>query len=162
MTSVHYNLDYLQQVFQGNDAMVRRILDLFEEQVPGYLTEMEDRWRQGEWRKLHPLAHKARSSISMLGMASLLEDILRIEDTSRNGVDPGDIGERLVSARRALDLGLEALRRDRGQVQGGGVGLPAAPRAISSLCSITPRLLVTASALQRSRITASGFSGRGC
>ena len=113
MTSVHYNLDYLQQVFQGNDAMVRRILDLFEEQVPGYLTEMEDRWRQGEWRKLHPLAHKARSSISMLGMASLLEDILRIEDTSRNGVDPGDIGERLVSARRALDLGLEALRRDR-------------------------------------------------
>ena len=85
MSSVHYNLDYLQQVFQGNDAMVRRILDLFEEQVPGYLTEMEDRWRQGEWRKLHPMAHKARSSISMLGMTSLLEDIVHIEHTSRSG-----------------------------------------------------------------------------
>ena len=113
MSSVHYNLDYLQQVFQGNDAMVRRILDLFEEQVPGYLAEMEERWQRGEWRKLHPLAHKARSSISMLGMAPLLEDILCIEQVSRSGVDPGDIGERLVSARRALDLGLVALRRDR-------------------------------------------------
>jgi len=122
MSSVHYNLDYLQQVFQGNDAMVRRILDLFEEQVPGYLTEMEDRWRQGEWRKLHPLAHKARSSISMLGMASLLEDILHIEHTSRSGVDPGDIGERLVSARTALDLGLEALRRDRSAQEDPGNG----------------------------------------
>ena len=114
MSSVHYNLDYLQQVFQGNDAMVRRILDLFEEQVPGYLAEMEVRWQRGEWRKLHPLAHKARSSINMLGMAPLLEDILHIEQVSRSGVDPGDIGERLVSARRALDLGLDALRRDRG------------------------------------------------
>lgn len=50
----------------------------------------------------------------MLGMAPLLEDILHIEQVSRSGVDPGDIGERLVSARRALDLGLDALRRDRG------------------------------------------------
>lgn len=117
MSSVHYNLDYLQQVFQGNDAMVRRILDSFEEHVPGYLDEMEARWSRGEWRGLHPLAHKARSSISMLGMDSLLDDILHIEQTSRNGDDEADIGARLGSARRSLSLALEALRRDRaGQV----------------------------------------------
>ena len=126
MSSVHYNLDYLQQVFQGNDAMVRRILDLFEEQVPGYLTEMEDRWRRGEWRKLHPLAHKARSSIGMLGMASLLEDVLYIEQASRSGIDPGDIGVRLASARSALDLGLDALRRDRRAQDNTVVGQPDA------------------------------------
>ena len=113
MSSVHYNLDYLQQVFQGNDAMVRRILDSFEGQVPAYLDEMEARWSRGEGRDLHPLAHKGRSSISMLGMQSLLDDILHIERTSRNGDDEGDIGARLDSARRSLFLALEALRRDR-------------------------------------------------
>ena len=113
MSSVHYNLDYLQQVFQGNDAMVHRILDSFEAQVPGYLAEMESRWRNGDWRNLHPLAHKARSSISMLGMKPLLEDILHIERTSRSGEDEGDIGSRLHSARASLELALEALRRDR-------------------------------------------------
>ena len=119
MSSVHYNLDYLQQVFQGNDAMVCRILDSFEEQVPGYLDEMEARWSRGEWQNLHPLAHKARSSISMLGMQSLLDDILHIESTSRNGEDEGDIGARLGSARRSLSLALDALRRDRaGQALG--------------------------------------------
>ena len=110
MSSVHYNLDYLQQVFQGNDAMVHRILDSFEEQVPGYLDEMEARWSRGEWRDLHPLAHKARSSISMLGMQSLLDDIVHIERTSRSGENEGDIGVRLGSAKRSLSLALDALR----------------------------------------------------
>ena len=120
MSSVHYNLDYLQQVFQGNDAMVRRILDSFEEQVPRYLADMQERWRQGDWRNLHPLAHKARSSISMLGMAVLLEDIQAIERISRKGEGPEDIGDRLDRAAASLDLALSALRnerKDRGSVQ---------------------------------------------
>ena len=83
MPTVHYNLDYLQQVFQGNDAMVRRILDSFEEQVPAYFTEMERRWRSGRWRDIHPLAHKAKSSIGILGMQALLEEVLVLERTSR-------------------------------------------------------------------------------
>ena len=41
MSKTHYNLDYLQQVFQGNEAMVQRILDVFEEQVPGVLCRNE-------------------------------------------------------------------------------------------------------------------------
>lgn len=113
MSSVHYNLDYLQQVFQGNDAMVRRILDSFEEQVPRYLADMQARWRQGDWQNLHPLAHKARSSISMLGMTILLEDIQAIERISRKGESPEDIGDRLDRAAASLDLALAALRHDR-------------------------------------------------
>ena len=113
MSSVHYNLDYLQQVFQGNEAMVHRILDSFEAQVPGYLNEMDSRWRNGDWQNIHPIAHKARSSISMLGMKPLLEDVLQIEITSRSGLHEGDIGARLKTARVSLELALDALRRDR-------------------------------------------------
>ena len=113
MSSVHYNLDYLQQVFQGNEAMVHRILDSFEAQVPGYLNEMESRWRNGDWQNIHPIAHKARSSINMLGMKPLLEDVLQIERMSRSGLHEGDIGARLKTARVSLELALDALRRDR-------------------------------------------------
>ena len=76
MPSAHYNLDYLQQVFQGNDAMVHRILDSFEEQVPAYFAEMDKRWHEGRWQDIHPLAHKAKSSIGMLGMTALLEHVV--------------------------------------------------------------------------------------
>ena len=114
MPSVHYNLDYLQQVFQGNDAMVQRILDSFEEQVPAYFEEMNRRWRSGRWQDIHPLAHKAKSSIGMLGMNGLLDHVLYIEQVSRTASSPGDIGERLEQACALLTLALDAMRRDRG------------------------------------------------
>jgi HPt (histidine-containing phosphotransfer) domain-containing protein len=62
MHANHYNLDYLKQVFQGNDAMVLRILDIFEEEVPKYFAEMSQLADAGQWGGLHPLAHKAKSS----------------------------------------------------------------------------------------------------
>lgn len=128
MPTVHYNLDYLQQVFQGNDAMVRRILDSFEEQVPAYFTEMERRWRSGRWRDIHPLAHKAKSSIGMLGMQALLEEVLALERTSRTAEDPDGMAERLVRARALLDQALDEMRRD-------GAGTVASPSEASASTS---------------------------
>ena len=113
MPSAHYNLDYLQQVFQGNDSMVQRILDSFEEQVPAYFEEMNHRWRSGRWQDIHPLAHKAKSSIGMLGMNGLLDHVLHIEQVSRTSSTPDDIGDRLRQACALLTLALDAMRRDR-------------------------------------------------
>ena len=75
MQANHYNLDYLKQVFQGNDAMVLRILDIFEEEVPKYFAEMSRLASTGQWDGLHPLAHKAKSSIGMPSIPMLLLDL---------------------------------------------------------------------------------------
>lgn len=133
MPSAHYNLDYLQQVFQGNDAMVRRILDSFEEQVPAYFEEMDRRWRDGRWRDIHPLAHKAKSSIGMLGMTALLEHVVHIEQVSRTASHPQDIQSRLDQAQSLLTLALDAMRRDRvGQTEGrSGAVSPSSQEALS-------------------------------
>lgn len=113
MFTHHYTLDYLQQVFQGNDAMVLRILDVFEEEVPKYFDAMERLGQEGRWRELHPLAHKAKSSIGLLGMHALLEKVLLIETLSRSGKDDQTLLMVLNSARQLLDAGLGALSADR-------------------------------------------------
>ena len=115
MSANHYNLDYLQQVFQGNDAMVLRILDIFEEEVPKYFAEMASLGADGHWRSLHPLAHKAKSSIGMLGMQSLLASILEVEKLSRDGTDDRALARHLEEAQGRFKLALDALRRDRSQ-----------------------------------------------
>lgn len=113
MFTHHYTLDYLQQVFQGNDAMVLRILDVFEEEVPKYFEAMEKLGREHRWRELHPLAHKAKSSIGMLGMHALLEKVLLVETLSRSGKDDVALSMALQAARQLLDAGLDVLRKDR-------------------------------------------------
>jgi HPt (histidine-containing phosphotransfer) domain-containing protein len=83
-TSVRYDLSYLNQVFQGNREMINNIIHLFLQQVPEYVREMEECVRKNEPLSLHPLAHKAKSSVSMLGIRDLEVDILQIEQDSKN------------------------------------------------------------------------------
>ena len=116
MHANHYNLDYLKQVFQGNDAMVHRILDMFEVEVPRYFERMEALGRQSRWRELHPLAHKAKSSIGMLGMEALLSTVLEIEQRSRNASDDAALERFLSLARKQLDEAMMALKADRAQM----------------------------------------------
>ena len=67
----HYDLTYLNQVFYGNESMVREIVQLFLHQSPELSRTMTRCVRQSRWQELHPLAHKLKSSVTMLGMEAL-------------------------------------------------------------------------------------------
>jgi HPt (histidine-containing phosphotransfer) domain-containing protein len=64
--------------------MIDNIITLFLQQVPEYIREMEECVKKNEPLSLHPLAHKAKSSISMLGIKDMESDILRIENDSKH------------------------------------------------------------------------------
>lgn len=78
-----FDLSYLNQVFQGNQEMIHNIIQLFLEQVPQYIEEMEDCVVRNDLISLHPLAHKAKSSIAMLGLRSMEKRIVEIETNSK-------------------------------------------------------------------------------
>jgi HPt (histidine-containing phosphotransfer) domain-containing protein len=83
-SSLRYDLSYLNQVFQGNREMINNLISLFLKQVPEYVREMEECVRKNELLSLHPLAHKAKSSVSMLGIKEMEVDIIQIEQDSKN------------------------------------------------------------------------------
>jgi HPt (histidine-containing phosphotransfer) domain-containing protein len=64
--------------------MINNIINLFLQQVPEYIREMEECVRKNEPLSLHPLAHKAKSSVSMLGIKEMETDILQIEQDSKH------------------------------------------------------------------------------
>jgi len=80
-----FDLSYLNQVFQGNQVMIKQIISMFVKQVPSYIQEMEECVLKMDLDGLHPLAHKAKSSIAMLGLKDMEELILSIESRSKNG-----------------------------------------------------------------------------
>jgi HPt (histidine-containing phosphotransfer) domain-containing protein len=82
-STARYDLSYLNQVFQGNREMINNIIVLFLQQVPKYVQEMEECVRKNEPLSLHPLAHKAKSSIAMLGIKDMEADIVKIEQDSK-------------------------------------------------------------------------------
>ena len=79
-----FDLSYLNQIFQGNKDMINDIIKLFLDQVPEYIGEMEDCVERNDLLRLHPIAHKAKSSIAMLGLKNMEINILQIEQDSKH------------------------------------------------------------------------------
>lgn len=79
-----FDLSYLNQIFQGNKDMINNIIRLFLDQVPEYISEMVDCVERKDLLSLHPLAHKAKSSIAMLGLKNMETNILQIEQDSKH------------------------------------------------------------------------------
>ncbi len=64
--------------------MVTNIYSLFLHHDPKYVKEMEEFVHKNDMISLHPLAHKAKSSVSMLGIRDMETDILQIEHDSKH------------------------------------------------------------------------------
>ena len=88
-----FDLSYLNQIFQGNAEMINNIINLFLEQVPEYVQEMVNCVERNDLLSLHPLAHKAKSSIAMLGLKSMEKKILQIEHDSKHNQNLANLPE---------------------------------------------------------------------
>ena len=108
----HYDLTYLNQVFHGNESMVQEIVQLFLSQAPQFGQDMTACIRQARWSDLHPLAHKLKSSVNMLGMAGLLPLVLDIERISKFGEEPTKLPELVSTLTRDMEVVCMALSQD--------------------------------------------------
>jgi DNA-binding response OmpR family regulator len=76
-----YDLPKLREMFDDNEAIVRKMLQLFVKTTPELLNQMRDTFKKGEIAQISPLAHKIKSSVKTLGAVELgnlyqdLEDI---------------------------------------------------------------------------------------
>ncbi len=94
-----FDLSYLNQVFQGNKQMINQIISMFIKQVPTYFDDMQDCIIRAEYNALHPLAHKAKSSIAMLGLKDMETLVLKIEKNSKEGLDEKELASLVAQAR---------------------------------------------------------------
>ena len=112
----HYDLTYLHDVFHGNEAMVQQIVELFLEQAPAFGQSMTQCVREGKWKDLHPIAHKLKSSVHMLGMTGLAPIVLEIERTSKFSHDPSTLPALVSELNIQLELVLLTLSHDLAEV----------------------------------------------
>jgi len=113
----HYDLTYLQQVFHGNEAMVQQIVELFLEQAPQFSVEMDMCIRQARWSDLHPVAHKLKSSVNMLGMAGLAPLVLEIERKSKFNQDLASLPGIVSDLNSEMELVCQTLSHDLNEVR---------------------------------------------
>lgn len=81
------DLTYLKNMSAGNKDLVLEMINIFKNQVEEFTTDMEDLYNKKEYEKLGKLAHKAKSSISIMGLNNLAQDLKTFENIAKAGID---------------------------------------------------------------------------
>ena len=79
------NLSYLKEMTGGNQALVQEMIDIFKDQVAEFSHNMEEYLNKKDYTSLGNLAHKAKSSISIMGLDDLSSDMKVLETLAKEG-----------------------------------------------------------------------------
>lgn len=69
----------------GNKELVLEMISIFREQVSEFSIEMDKHLASQDYESLGKLAHKAKSSVSIMGLQDLAIDLKDLENLAREG-----------------------------------------------------------------------------
>lgn len=73
------NLSYLNEMSEGESALIKEMIDIFFVQVDEFIEMMNTYLEQKDYDNLSKIAHKAKSSIAIMGMNELADDLKTLE-----------------------------------------------------------------------------------
>jgi HPt (histidine-containing phosphotransfer) domain-containing protein len=68
----------------GNPDLIRELVDIFISQADEYTKEMQEFYSKSDWQSLSRLAHKAKSSVAIMGMSELSDMLKDFELSARD------------------------------------------------------------------------------
>ncbi|NBC83163.1 MAG: hypothetical protein GVY19_07250 [Bacteroidetes bacterium] len=78
-------LTYLKEMSGGNKELALEMIDIFISQVKEFSVSMQEHYDNQKFENLGKLAHKAKSSISIMGLEDLAKDLKRLELMAKEG-----------------------------------------------------------------------------
>jgi HPt (histidine-containing phosphotransfer) domain-containing protein len=79
------DLTYLKNMSGGNQAVMKEMIGIFIEQVNEISNEMLLALKEEDWLSLSRLAHKAKSSVAIMGMTEMESELKRLERIAGEG-----------------------------------------------------------------------------
>lgn len=81
----YINTEYLDSVTGGDTETVKELVVMFREQVAEFCTEMQKLLEKNDFHTLGLLAHKAKSSVAIMGMEDLALMLKNFELQAKEG-----------------------------------------------------------------------------
>jgi HPt (histidine-containing phosphotransfer) domain-containing protein len=82
------NTEYLEMVAGGDNELLKELIGMFRDQVAEFNAEMSLLLNEKKYQALGRLAHKAKSSVAIMGMDSLANMLKTFELQAVDGKNP--------------------------------------------------------------------------
>ena len=81
------DLTYVKGMAGGSMDLVREMINIFISQIPEFLEEMRSCHDKKDWYHLGLIAHKAKSSVAVMGMEQQAMDLKEMEALAKEAKD---------------------------------------------------------------------------
>jgi HPt (histidine-containing phosphotransfer) domain-containing protein len=110
--AIHYNLAKVYAISDDDKDFVLQIVKLFVEEVPADVQEIKIGIKSKDHTHAYSYAHKIKPTLDLIGMESAHEEILQIEQWTRDQGKKKEIREIYKSMAKRIDLALEEIKKD--------------------------------------------------
>jgi HPt (histidine-containing phosphotransfer) domain-containing protein len=86
-TFTYADMTYLESMSMGSNEMIIEMIQLFIDQLPEFTDGLANHLKNRDYLALGALAHKAKSSVAVMGMESLAADLKTLELNAKQGID---------------------------------------------------------------------------
>lgn len=106
------DLDYLDQLSEGDDDFTISMLSYFLENTPGVLNDMKQFYQDKDWKSLRNAAHKFKPQLTFMGIKSVFNEVETIEQNSANEVNTDEIPELLKKVEAVCIDAMEEIKTE--------------------------------------------------
>ena len=106
------NLDYLRNITGGDPESMREIILLFIDQVPEFIEKMRKHLNEKNYAELGKEAHKAKSSVMILGMNDLGHDLKSLQIATINGTGEETYENQVIRFENECHLAVAELEKE--------------------------------------------------
>ena len=100
---------YLEEVCAGSKEIIIDMIDIFKGQVAEFNAEMKRLYKLGSYYELGLLAHKAKSSVAIMGMGDLAGKLKDFELKAKEGLETELYPDYIADFEKQTRMGLEEL-----------------------------------------------------
>ena len=106
-----FDLSALKVLSRGNKAFVEKMVNMFVEQTPLQVLEMQKKFQNGDLKGMGAIAHKIKPAIDNIGIESLKTAIIEVERNGKQEQYHESLGELLETIKHTIDEVVHALKK---------------------------------------------------
>ena len=110
--AIHYNLAKVYAISDDDKDFVLQIVNLFVEEVPSDVQQIKLGIKAKDYAQAYGFAHKIKPTLDLLGMEAAHEEILQIEQWTKNQGKKKEIKEIYKSLSERVDSALAEIKKD--------------------------------------------------
>ena len=107
-----FDLTLLEQTAMGNRDFMKKMIQMFVDQTPELMNEMQQHLSENDWEQLGAKAHKLKPSIDLMGITALKQEIRNIEHFAKNKENLEILPSKLQHLTEQLNIALEQLKNE--------------------------------------------------